>query len=95
MPVSLARAACIDERYRDDSTSKDLRSKIRCKPVVPVQVLSFYPDPIRPQPEVAIAASLPGCRVSTHPTEFLGHFTHHAMWVSGTAKSTTPRGVLR
>jgi hypothetical protein len=59
------------------------QSQDRRDSVIPVEVLSLYADPIRPQPAAASFASLPGCRVFMHPTDFLGHYTHRVTWVSG------------
>ena len=52
------------------------QQKFREEPVMPMEVLSLYADPILPELPDAVFAPGYECRVFMHPAMFLGHNTH-------------------
>ncbi len=61
-------------------SERNLQQKLREDAVMPMEVLSLYADPILPKLSGLVSVPAQSCWVSTHPTSFLGHYTHRVSW---------------
>jgi hypothetical protein len=71
----------VQETVRTMTVSeRNPQQKFREDTALSMEVLSLYADPIWPELTGSVLVPVQSCWVSTHPTSFLGHYTHRVSW---------------